>query len=443
MEPSCAALEYNEFQMMMALVSLLLLQDEWSFAETPKIVANGRRLWVATTGDDSNPGTRDRPFRTITKALAEARPGDTIQVRKGRYTGERAKLNFGRSGTPDAWIVLRSADGPGAAEIDAEKKVLEVFLITDRSYVAIEGLKIHSSQDNVVHIGTNASYVILRDCTISGADGGGDAIKVNGSHHIYIENNDCSDAADELIDFMAVMHSVSRGNFMHHPRKGSTATFAKGGSRYILFERNVVLGVRGAHAIMLGGDSGKGLFHKDCPDAECEKMIVRNNVIVDCDDSAIEARGCRDGWVLHNTIVACATTFACFVVRPGRTNDGGESPSKNIRFIGNLVWNNGDLDRPYLIAPRCGEGFESRHNLWYNGRSGVPRKGEYDVSKELQADPRLISTDLAVSSWKDARRFALQPNSPAVNHGLPHPMLREDFVGKTRDQAPDIGAFER
>lgn len=421
---------------------LLLLQDDWSFAETPKILVKGE-IWVATNGDDSGPGTAARPYRTITKALAEAKPGDTIQVRKGRYTGEKAKLNFARSGKADAWIVLRSADGPGAAEIDGEKKVLEVVLISDRSYVAIDGMRIHASQDNVVHVGTNASYVVIRNCTISGADGGGDAIKVNGSHHVYVENNDVSDAADELIDFMHVERCVSRGNFMHGTRKGSTATFAKGGSAFILMERNVVHGVRGAHAIMLGGDSGEGLFHPDRPDIECEKMIVRNNVIVDCDDSAIESRGCRDGWVLHNTIVGCSTTFGCFVVRPGRTNSGGESYSKNLRFQGNLIWNDGNLDKAYVIHPKCGEGFESRGNLWWNGKAGIPKKGDHDVSKELRADPRLVFPDLVLKSWKDAQRFALPANSPALNAGAAHPLLLGDFNGKKRDKLPDLGAFER
>ena len=42
-------------------------------------------LWVATTGDDANPGTEAQPFATIKAAIAAASPGDTIHVAAGEY----------------------------------------------------------------------------------------------------------------------------------------------------------------------------------------------------------------------------------------------------------------------------------------------------------------------------------------------------------------------
>ena len=47
-------------------------------------------LYVATNGEDSNPGTIDKPLRTIQHAADIARPGDTVYVRAGSYCQQLA-----------------------------------------------------------------------------------------------------------------------------------------------------------------------------------------------------------------------------------------------------------------------------------------------------------------------------------------------------------------
>ncbi|MET0855359.1 MAG: DUF1565 domain-containing protein, partial [Telluria sp.] len=44
-------------------------------------------LYVATTGSDSNPGTKAQPFKTITRAGALAKPSTTVHVAPGTYNG--------------------------------------------------------------------------------------------------------------------------------------------------------------------------------------------------------------------------------------------------------------------------------------------------------------------------------------------------------------------
>ncbi|MFJ2442668.1 MULTISPECIES: DUF1565 domain-containing protein [unclassified Streptomyces] len=48
--------------------------------------AAGPTIVVAVNGDDTGPGTLERPLRTIQKAVDEALPGDVIAVRGGTYT---------------------------------------------------------------------------------------------------------------------------------------------------------------------------------------------------------------------------------------------------------------------------------------------------------------------------------------------------------------------
>src|SRR2546428_9686097 len=47
--------------------------------------ATAATYYVATTGNDANPGTPVRPFRTIRKGLSILRAGDTLYLRGGTY----------------------------------------------------------------------------------------------------------------------------------------------------------------------------------------------------------------------------------------------------------------------------------------------------------------------------------------------------------------------
>src|SRR5688500_8886051 len=61
--------------------------------------------YVATNGDDANPGTAlDQPLKTIQEAAERARAGDTVLVRGGTY---RETIKPARSGTADDPITFR------------------------------------------------------------------------------------------------------------------------------------------------------------------------------------------------------------------------------------------------------------------------------------------------------------------------------------------------
>ena len=62
------------------------------------VYAAGRGYHVSTTGDDTNPGTRETPFRTIQHAANLARPGDVITVHEGVY---RERIDPPRGGLSD------------------------------------------------------------------------------------------------------------------------------------------------------------------------------------------------------------------------------------------------------------------------------------------------------------------------------------------------------
>src|SRR5262249_57275556 len=44
--------------------------------------------YVDTNGSDSNPGTEEQPFQTLSTGVLVLSPGDTLYVKNGTYTAE-------------------------------------------------------------------------------------------------------------------------------------------------------------------------------------------------------------------------------------------------------------------------------------------------------------------------------------------------------------------
>jgi hypothetical protein len=118
--------------------------------------------YVATNGDDANPGTLARPYATIGKAMSVARPGDVVNVRGGVYRPTAATW-FSTAGTPTARIVLRSHPRERAVIDAGEQPWGTDGLATGGSYLDIVGLEVR-----------NASRI---------------GINVWGGHHIRIMGN--------------------------------------------------------------------------------------------------------------------------------------------------------------------------------------------------------------------------------------------------------------
>ncbi len=63
-------------------------------------VSFGRDIYVAKTGNDSNPGTLTNPYLTIGKAASEAVAGDVCYIREGTYKETLSPVNSGTSSNP-------------------------------------------------------------------------------------------------------------------------------------------------------------------------------------------------------------------------------------------------------------------------------------------------------------------------------------------------------
>jgi len=80
-------------------------------------------------GDDSNEGTRDRPWRTISYAVTQLKPGDTLVIHGGTY---REVVVMESSGTRERPITITSAPG--------EKVVLDFARVSSNCFSLSEGV---------------------------------------------------------------------------------------------------------------------------------------------------------------------------------------------------------------------------------------------------------------------------------------------------------------
>ncbi len=122
----------------------------------------GTQFFVATNGNDANPGTEAQPWRTIQKAMNSATPGSTVNIRGGTYN-ERLVLNV--SGTATQRITFQNygfapagtAPGSGAlgeavildyAYLGTITDVVPLLDILDKAYVTIQGLTFQNANYN-------------------------------------------------------------------------------------------------------------------------------------------------------------------------------------------------------------------------------------------------------------------------------------------------------
>ena len=122
-------------------------------------------FYVSLAGSDSNPGTEDSPWRTISYSISKARPGDTIYVRSGQYNGMLQVFN--KNGEADKPITIRSY--PGEQVIVNSDDWAGIYF-NGSSRIVINGLIFTGASYDGVYI-TNSNYIVIENC-ISFNNGG-------------------------------------------------------------------------------------------------------------------------------------------------------------------------------------------------------------------------------------------------------------------------------
>jgi hypothetical protein len=190
-------------------------------------------FYVATIGNDSNPGTQATPWRTIQHAGDIARAGATVNVRGGIYE-ELVSINVSGNAT-DGFITFRSYPGETAVLEAAHLTPAErsgVLTVHNQSYIRIEAFEIRNYRTaehllvplGISVIGAGSHIELLKnnvhhiEQNFQGRDGPGQG---GNGFGIAVYGTDAKTPITDLI---------IDGNEVHHLKTGSSESLVVNGN---------------------------------------------------------------------------------------------------------------------------------------------------------------------------------------------------------------------
>lgn len=332
-------------------------------SERVHVGKNGAATYfVAVNGDDNGPGSFDHPWATINHAASQARAGDTIIVRGGRYRLS-AQVRPLHSGRANAWITFLGYPG--------EEPVLDATMIP-RSSVVRNGL------DNGVFQVEDVSYVRVINLAIANSHDA--AFTVRDSSHVALINNSTTSTFSSGIavwdtrnDGRATRHIQIIGNTIVKanngdlappdvPRQAETPHEAISVSGATDFEvaYNHVNG-SGKEGIDIKGASKDGKVHHNVVNG-----LNRQGIYVDAWYGPL--RGIN---IYSNVVYNCHGAGLVLSVEQGRSVE-------DINIHNNLVFNNDGSGLLFSVFGANGprRGIKVDHNIFYHNGYGPAKPGQ-------------------------------------------------------------------
>ncbi|MBN1798354.1 MAG: right-handed parallel beta-helix repeat-containing protein [Spirochaetales bacterium] len=464
---------------------------------------NPRDYYVAVDGSDYNPGSEEKPWRTVQKAARSATPGSTVYVKEGVY---KEKVIITVSGNSSAGFITFQAFPGHKVIIDGSdrKKHRDTFgdciiYIENKDYIRIKdfeiagskvhdgsGIRIYDSADHIQIVnnkihdikGTSAMGITvygkgatpIQNLLIKGNEiyncepAPSEAVALNGNVKDFeITDNIIHDVNNIGIDMIGgerwlssqvVRRGICSGNTVYRARSSYEDGYAAGiyvdGGNNIIIERNRVfecdLGIE-------VGAENNGVT--------VEQIIVRNNLVYNNDKAGIAVGAFSRG---GGTVTGC-TIINNTLYKNNKLTAQGElwlQYVSDLEIVNNLLYSAHNGNKQAVLLSSLGylknssirvdynlfyaENLGSDDDIFLIGRDTYSGLKEY-IQKTGQdthssfGDPRFLALPQAGKGG-----FTLAAASPARNAGLVHQAQGEyDYYGSRRLQgsAVDIGAVEQ
>lgn len=385
------------------------------------MTAQGATYYVATTGNDANPGTLNQPFKSFKKGIGLLQPGDTLYIRGGLYTEQIDLQTPNKTGTAGNYITIGGYPGETVTVQFADKASIGYGPIKargNRGYFIFENMIL----DGSASADTSRSGWAIRD----------------GNHHFILRNLEIKNFKNVSAVIVGA-NDVSIQNCKLHNQRSTLKT--SGTYHYGIYFAN------GDRGLIEGNDiynnTGGGLQIYPGP---INNLVIRNNRLHDnnYDNVKIHVGGIVVLSSQGNSITN-VRIYNNIIYSNGSAPTAGSAPG--IRVEASLstttddvkVWNNTVYgNKGYGISINKAVRTVVQNNIVYaNARSGVADYGTGTIlSHNLMTDPLFNRTETF--------DFSLQPRSPAIDSGI---TLREVFTDIREMLRPhgsdyDIGAYE-
>ena len=421
-------------------------------------VVQGAVYYVASNGDDANPGTLDYPWQTIQKAAQTLVPGDTVYIRAGTYFEQVIPQNSGASGQFITYAAFPgetvTIDGTG---VDVPEYTGLLYIV-DQSYIRVSGLRVvHSDYHGIV--AEDSSYITFdHNYTYDTYSSG---ISSWGNSHVLVDSNEvvgaCTGIWQEHISISNTDTFEVRYNHVHDVMPGTNG------------KEGMSIKDASMHGKVYGNEVNNinevGIY----VDAEAEHLYdveVYGNVVHDIPAMgfalASEAGGTLENIRLYNNIaynnlVGLWLSACCSDVHPfiditiqnntfaynGREGWGGGIGIENVQLQNVIIRNNICSQNTYgqmTAEPAILSQIHADHNLT-DGDSD-PEFEFYGASDLVDVSPAFVNPA--------ARNFHLLAVSLAVDAGTSTGSPPADYEGDLRPQDGngdgiadyDIGADE-
>lgn len=370
-----------------------------------------------------------KQYNRLQSAAALAKPGDTLLLREGVYSGGEYIENL--QGTAQKYIVIRAADG----EEVVFRGGSQAFQLSDPAYLSLEGLIFEQQTSNGVNIDdggtydTPAHHIVFYRCEwrSMNASGNNDELKMSGIDSFTVKQCRFMNGSNggSLIDMVGCHYGVFSDNYFENG--GSNCIQAKGGTSFILITRNTFKN-GGERAVNIGGSTGLQFFRPLGVNYEAAFIRVVSNIFIGA-TAPIAFVGAVQCEVANNTFFR-PVRWAVRILQ--ETVGNGFLPCGNNSFHDNIIVFSSSQPAFNIGGNTAPETFSYGWNLWFNPDNAAWSGPNLAIEKDTS---RIIANPLFI----DTVHFIPSSLSPALGTGSPQKADYTDFNGREFSTQSSMG----
>ena len=385
----------------------------------------------ASTGNDANNGSENKPWKTIQKAANTLLSGDTVYIMAGMYLPSQQVKPL-HSGTNNNYINYLAYPGDEHLVIIDGTNIpptnwFGIISISSKEYIKIAGLKVINSSFAGIFIEDSSHILIENNHTYQTYSSG---ISAWNSHTIIINNNKIrracwpTDGIQECISISGSNHVIVKNNYVYD---GGSIGFGGGGEGIDIKDgcSNTIVANNHIHDVASVGIyidayennqsnihaynntiyniSGVGISVASEEGGHLENVIINNNVVHDCTDRAMVIHWTNKPDYIIKNIYVLHNTFA-------NNNEGIDvgvhSLGENINIDNNICSQNINYQIQNSSSDLNPTELKIKNNLLY----GI------NPSWALFGDNYITDNPLFIDG--SINNFYLQSSSPAINQGI-------------------------